>query len=97
MKSEREEGMMEFQNKCQIECSFLYNKYTDIFNRLINDVGKRDIHPRERGIKTSEKGKLRLGIKTRKNEKEKNRNMAQIRKIREKKEGILHERNIYFE
>jgi hypothetical protein len=37
MKREREEGMIEFQNRCQTECSFLYNKYTDIFNRLIND------------------------------------------------------------
>lgn len=26
-----------FLNKCQSECSFLYNNYTDIFNRIIKD------------------------------------------------------------
>lgn len=37
MKKERQSGSIEFQTKCQRECSFLYNKYTDIFNRLLND------------------------------------------------------------
>ncbi len=36
-KSIRESNPQDFLIACQRECSFLFNKYTDIFNRLVKD------------------------------------------------------------
>lgn len=33
----KKENNDEFILKCQIECSFLFNNYTDLFNRLVKD------------------------------------------------------------
>jgi len=37
MKSLRMKSKDEFRDYCQSKCSFLYNQYTDIFNRLLRD------------------------------------------------------------
>ena len=37
MKSLRIKSKDEFREYCQSKCSFLYNQYTDIFNRLLRD------------------------------------------------------------
>lgn len=37
MASKRKTRNQDFVNACQMKCSFLFNKYTDIFNRLLKD------------------------------------------------------------
>jgi len=37
MAATRNTRNQEFVTACQVKCSFLFNKYTDIFNRLIKD------------------------------------------------------------
>jgi hypothetical protein len=37
MASKRKTRNQDFVAACQLKCSFLFNKYTDIFNRLIKD------------------------------------------------------------
>ena len=37
MASKRKSRNQTFVSVCQVKCSFLFNKYTDIFNRLIKD------------------------------------------------------------
>ena len=37
MASKRKSRNQEFVTACQMKCSFLFNKYTDIFNRLLKD------------------------------------------------------------
>lgn len=37
MRSLRYKSQKEFEEFCQSKCSFLYNQYTDIFNRLLKD------------------------------------------------------------
>ena len=37
MASKRKMRNKEFVDACQMKCSFLFNKYTDIFNRLLKD------------------------------------------------------------
>ena len=37
MASKRKARNQDFVSACQTKCSFLFNKYTDIFNRLIKD------------------------------------------------------------
>lgn len=37
MAAKRKTRNQDFVNTCQMKCSFLFNKYTDIFNRLLKD------------------------------------------------------------
>ena len=43
MASTRKSRNQTFVSVCQVKCSFLFNKYTDIFNRLIKDELNLDL------------------------------------------------------